>query len=501
MMVGVETTDPASGQSKLALEPQKRPMIVEDLLRHTSGLVYGDGGATAVHKLYRDSGLYDRGLARDATLKEFVTRVSRLPLAHQPGEAWEYGHSADVLGRVIEVASGQPFDQFLDSRLFQPLGMVDTGFWVPPEKVARLIDPPAGARMLPDRDVTKPTTLFSGGGGLVSTAADFLRFSQMLLNGGELDGVRILSPATVRRMTTNALPSDIRFADGSTFGLGFAIRSDAAWSTVPGSVGSFTWGGAWGTSFWVDPAEQLIAIQLTHVAPDKVAQIRGAFRNLTYGAFLIPDRGGPAPANAPAAIDHAALAALAGTYTFPASSSRDKHAPFGGLGIEIGMQDGLIKVVSPVRGAPAARAGVRANDIITHLDDEATQGMTLNKALAKMRGLVDTEIRLRIARKGQDAPIELTIVRAPIRTASGGAWADLQVAVRNGKLQIEATGALPVLDFEKDAPTAVVPLSSSEFLVDGGDHTRLAFVHDGAGKATSLVLNPGPWEITGQRIN
>jgi CubicO group peptidase (beta-lactamase class C family) len=500
MMVGVERTDPASGETKLALEPQKRPMTIEDLLRHTSGLVY-EGGGTAVHKLYRESGLYDTGLARDGTLKDFVSRLARLPLAHQPGEVWEYGHSSDVLGRVIEVASGQPLDQFLDSRLFQPLGMVDTGFWVPPEKLARLIDAPVGARIRPDRDVTKPTTLFSGGGGLVSTAADYLRFCQMLLNGGELDGARILSPATVRRMTTNALPPDIRFADGSTWGLGFAVRSDSAWSVVPGSVGSFTWGGAWGTYFWVDPAEQLIAIQLIHVVPDKVGQFRGAFRNLTYGAFLVPDRDGPVSANAPAAIDQAAFAAFEGTYAFPASSSRDKHEPFGGLGINIAMQDGLLKVVSPVRDAPAARAGVMANDIITHLDGEAAQGMTVNKALEKMRGPVNTEIRLRIARKGQDAPIELTIVRAPIRAASGGAWTDLQVAVKDGKLQIEASGALPVLDFEKDAPTAVVPLSSNEFRVDGGDHTRLAFLHDGAGKATGLVLNPGPWQITGHRIN
>jgi CubicO group peptidase (beta-lactamase class C family) len=291
MMVGVEAIDPASGQSRLALELQKRPMTVEDLLRHTSGLVYFDHGNTAVHKLYRESGLYVKGLARDGTLKDFVSRLARLPLAHQPGEVWEYGHSADVLGRVIEVASGRPLDQFLDSRLFKPLGMVNTGFWVPPEKLARLIDPPVGAAILPDRDVSKPTTLFSGGGGLVSTAADYLRFCQMLLNGGELDGVRILSPATVRRMITNSLPPDIHFASGdmgprgsATFGLGFGIRSDAASSWVPGSVGSFSWSGVWGTYFWVDPAEQLIAIQLIQVATD-FGRFTPPFRNLTYGAF------------------------------------------------------------------------------------------------------------------------------------------------------------------------------------------------------------------------
>jgi CubicO group peptidase (beta-lactamase class C family) len=500
MMVGVETTDPASGETKLALEPQKRPMTVEDLLRHTSGLVYFDRGNTAVHKLYRESGLYVTGLARDSTLKDFVSRLARLPLAHQPGEVWEYGHNPEVLGRVIEVASGQPLDHFLDSRLFKPLRMVDTGFWVPPEKLARLVAPPVGAPILPDRDVTKPTTLFAGA-GLVSTAADYLRFCQMLLNGGELDGARILSPATVRRMTTNSLPANIRFAlspgDGSTFGLGFGIRSDAARSTVPGSVGSFFWSGHWGTYFWVDPAEQLTAIQLIHVVPDKAGQSFGPFRNLTYGAFQVPDQGLPVSATAPTSIDQAALAAFEGTYRFASSSSRDKQEPFGGLGIEVTMQDGGVKVVSPIRDAPAAKAGVMANDIITHLDDEATRGITLNQALEKMRGPVDTKIRLRIVRKGRDEPIELTIVRAPIRLQGS----DLQAAVIDGKLQIEASGDLPVLDFEKGAAITVAPMSGNEFVVDGGDHTRLAFERDAAGKATRLVLNPGPRQITGQRIN
>jgi CubicO group peptidase (beta-lactamase class C family) len=496
MMVGVETTDPASGQSKLALEPQKRPMTVEDLLRHTSGLVYREGN-TAAHKLYGQSGVRD--LARDSSLQHFVSLVARLPLAHQPGEVWEYSPSVDVLGRVIEVASGQPLDQFLDNRLFKPLGMVDTGFWVPPEKVARLVDPPVGAEILFDRDITKPTTLFSGGGGLVSTAADYLRFCQMLLNGGELDGVRILSPATVRRMTTNALPPGIRFAGGagtvigplggSTFGLGFGIRSDAGGSGVPGSVGSFTWGGAWGTYFWVDPAEQLIAIQLIQVAPDN---FRAPFRNLTYGALRAGDGGVPSPVT----LDPATLVAFEGTYRFSSFSAHDKQEPFGGLGIQIAMQDGLLKVLSPIRDAPAAKAGVMANDIITHLDDEATQGMTLNQALDKMRGPINTKIRLRIVRKAQDAPIELTIVRAPIRLQG----VDLQVAVNDGKLQIEASGT-PILDFEKGAPITVVPMSRNEFFVDGGDHTHIVFSRDEVGKATGLVLSPGPWQITGQRIN
>jgi CubicO group peptidase (beta-lactamase class C family) len=257
-MVGVETADPSGGQSK----PQKRPMTVEDLLRHTAGMVYGVGETKVerlYHSLYGPTGVY----RRDKTLADFISGLAKLPLAHQPGEVWDYGISVDVLSRVIEVASGQPFDQFLQTRLFSPLNMVDTGFYVPKEKLSRLVEPPIGGRGGPPdsvlSDVTTPTRLLSGGGGLVSTASDYLRFGQMLLNGGELDGVRILSPATVQRMTTNALPSDIRFAGyvsaivgplgGSTWGLGFAIRNDPAWSMVPGSVGSFNWMGTSGTIF------------------------------------------------------------------------------------------------------------------------------------------------------------------------------------------------------------------------------------------------------------
>jgi CubicO group peptidase (beta-lactamase class C family) len=189
-MVAVERKDPVTGAIEHAREPQKRPMTVEDLLRHTAGLTH-DGG---------DIKLIDRIWRRNTTLAEFVAALAQLPLAYQPGEVWAYSWAVDVLGRVVEVASSQPLDQFLDSRLFKPLGMVDTGFWVPPEKLARLIDPPVGFRGRPPMwDVTQPTTLFSGGGGLVSTAADYLRFCQMLLNGGELDGVRIVKAATVRR--------------------------------------------------------------------------------------------------------------------------------------------------------------------------------------------------------------------------------------------------------------------------------------------------------------
>ncbi|WP_315836886.1 serine hydrolase [Bradyrhizobium prioriisuperbiae] len=514
MMVAVETTDPASGQSKLTLEPQKRPMTVEDLLRHTAGLDYGIAG-TKVGRLYFKSFHGQAGVfRRDNTLADFVSALARLPLVHQPGEVWDYSLADDVLARVIEVASSQPFDQFLERRLFKPLNMVDTGFFVPEAKLSRLVDPPAGGWGGPPdsvmADVTRPTRLFSGGGGLVSTAADYLRFGQMLLNGGELDGVRILSSATVRRMTTNSRPPDIRFAGfasglvgpqaGSTWGLGFAVRSDATSSVVPGSVGSFSWMGVSGTYFWVDPAEQLVVVQMIHMRGGS-GPFQGMFRHLTYGAFHVPEHG----VTAPVRIDAATLAAYAGTYAFSSTSSRNKQAPngdvhgFGGLGINLAIENRQVKVVSPIRGMPAARAGIMANDIITHLDDEPLQGLTLDQAIKKMRGPVNTSVRLKVVRKGVEHPIDMSIVRAQVRVA--GVGADLDVTVRDGRLLVEVSGDLPVLDFEKGAAITVAPMSSNEFFVDGGDHTRLAFLRDATGKPTRLVLNPGPWQITGQRIN
>jgi CubicO group peptidase (beta-lactamase class C family) len=238
MRVAVENTDPATGKTERGFDPPKRAMTVRDLLRHTSGLVYpeldfafpergvADAAAEAairhLHSLY---GWADNSYRRDTTMADFVAVLARLPLAHQPGEVWEYGLSADVLGRVIEVASGQPLDLFLQSRIFTPLHMVDTGFYVPQEKLGRLVDAPMAERPRV-WEVTKPAKLFSGGGGLVSTAPDYLRFCQMLLNDGELDGVRLLGPQTVRQMTTDALPTDIRIfgneigpVAGRSFGL------------------------------------------------------------------------------------------------------------------------------------------------------------------------------------------------------------------------------------------------------------------------------------------
>jgi CubicO group peptidase (beta-lactamase class C family) len=494
MMVTVERKDPVTGAIEHVREPQKRPMTVEDLLRHTAGLVLRREDFRAIEGVFRP----------DKTLADFVSALAKLPLAHQPGEVWAYSWSFDVLGRVIEVASGQPLDRFLENHLFEPLGMVDTGFWVPPEKASRLVDRPAGPGWIV-WDVTKPTTLFRGGGGLMSTAADYLRFCQMLLNGGELDGVRILKAATVGRMTTNALPPGIGFAGefimgpkaGSTWGLGFAVRNDPDRSlVVPGAVGSFSWSGILGTYFWVDPGEQLIAVQLIQVAPDTGGPFEQIFRDLTYGALSVPGRGVPASAAAPVAIDAATLATYAGTYAFSSISSRDQQEPFGGLGIDVRVAGGRARVNSTVRDMPAAKAGVIGNDIITHVDGEPLQGLTLPQVLEKLRGPVNSTAHLTIIRQGQDQPIEISIGRALIRAAG-----TLQVAVTDGKLRIKASGTLPVLDFDLGAWVAVSAISDKEFFVDGSDQTRLAFERDEAGKPARLVLNPGPWQITGQRIN
>jgi hypothetical protein len=220
---------------------------------------------------------------------------------------------------------------------------------------------------------------------------------------------------------------------------------------------------------------------------------------MTYGAFLVPDQG--APASTP--IDQAALAAFEGTYRFESSSSRDRQKrarrEFVGLGVDVAINNDGLTVLSPIPNAPAVKAGIMAGDVITHLDGETTRGKRLDQLIEKMRGSADSRIHVRIARQGQGAPIELEIVRARFQVA--GAGADLQVAARNGALAIEAKGALPVLDFEKGAPIAVVPASRDEFFVDGGNHTRLAFQHDAVGKMTGLVLNPGPSQIMGERID
>lgn len=497
MQVGVAKTDSATGKPEIELGPAKREMTVRDLLRHTSGLVYPPQFVDSpIHRLYAKA-----VFRRDKTLADFTASLANLPLAHQPGEVWEYSHGVDVLGRVVEVASGEPFDQFLQDRIFGPLHMVDTGFYVPEEKLGRLVDPPDEQR--PSLwDVTIRPKLFSGGGGLVSTAPDYLRFCQMLLNGGELDGARILTAQSVQMMTTNSLPPDIRFvgdfvgpAAGSGWGLGFAIRTDPANSFIPGSVGSYTWGGLWGTYFWVDPAEKLVAVQMIQLSSGGDPYL-AALRHLTYGALTVPAQ---PPAPSPATMNAEELADYAGTYDFGSSTSaRDKRISRGGVGIaSVAMEDGALKVIGVVEGGPADIGGIVPGDLITQIDDATVKDMTFTEAITKVRGAVGSTVRLRILRKGQDSSVEVTLARAPVRSRE----VELRAHVDNGWLVVESVGAWPILDFEKGKPLEMTSQADGVFALDAGDHTRIAFTRDSTGKVCEAVLNPGPWEQRGRRLD
>jgi Beta-lactamase/PDZ domain len=416
---------------------------------------------------------------------------------HQPGEVWEYSIGFDVLGRVIEVVSGQTFDQFLQSRLFAPLHMVDSGFSVPADKLARLVAVP-GAQPLPlsDGDVGKPQTFFSGGGGIVSTVPDFLRFCQMLLNGGELDGVRILKPETVRLMTTNSLPPDIHLAGheagpvfGTGWGLGFAIRTNPDFSWIPGAVGSFNWQGSWGTFFSVDPVQKLILVMM-------MQRRQYSENGLPYTALKVPEA--PAP-RASGRLNAAALTEYVGRYVFGGStSSLDRQTSVadgnGWTGLEsVVVETRGLRVIKPVDAGPAARAGVLAGDLITAIDDASIEGLTLESAFGRISGPVNATIKLKITRQGQNDPLVVAFAReaVPLRSVQ------LQIRVADGKLVVKATGGWSILDFDRGQPTPVAVLSRDEFYVESGDHTRIAFIRDAAGKVNGAVLNPGPWEQRG----
>jgi CubicO group peptidase (beta-lactamase class C family) len=278
----------------------RRTMTVQDLLRHTSGLTYAGFGDTAVQMIWRDADLMND----TQTNADLVGKLAQLPLLFEPGTAWEYSMSTDVLGRVVEVVSGQDLAEFVAAHISGPLGMTDTAFEAAGEKAARVAEPQTDASGVrpPMRSVARPHRWASGGGGLVSTAADYLRFSQMLLNGGELDGVRLLAPKTIRHMASNHLPPNCGYGDtarerfgalapvpemGYGFGLGFCVRTQPGMSPVPGSVGEFFWGGVTGTYFWIDPAEDLVAIFLSQ-APDRRLYYRYLSRQLVYAAITGP---------------------------------------------------------------------------------------------------------------------------------------------------------------------------------------------------------------------
>jgi CubicO group peptidase (beta-lactamase class C family) len=268
-------------------------MTVQDLLRHTSGLTYGVFGSSAVDELYKKSNIF-----ASKSLAEMVATIASLPLAHQPGEFWEYSVSTDVLGRIVEVVSGMELDRFVAERITGPLKMTGTGFYLNASQAARLAR--ADSAIMLNADPTAKPAVLSGGGGMLSTAGDYARFCQMLLNGGELDGVHILAPKTVALMTSDQLPpaterhtSVAALLDafgptpemGTSFGLGFAVRTDAGRNPVPGSVGDFSWAGIYGTYFWVDPQEKLIAVLMMQVPRATNVPYWRQTRTLVYQAL------------------------------------------------------------------------------------------------------------------------------------------------------------------------------------------------------------------------
>ncbi|MBW8816036.1 MAG: beta-lactamase family protein [Caulobacterales bacterium] len=294
----------AAGVDPYLTTPPVRPMQVVDLLRHTSGLTYGFQNRTNVDAAYRKLKLED--MHGDHDLEGFIQRLAKLPLEFSPGEAWNYSVSTDVCGYLVQKLCGKPLDQVLQERIFAPLRMVDTGFHVPEGQQGRFAAcynaAPGGKLKLQD-DAQKspylaPPALLSGGGGLVSTAADYMRFATMLVNGGELDGARILAPKTVRLMASNHLPggqdltqlSRSLFSEstnaGIGFGLGFAVVFDPAQTLIPCSKGEFYWGGAASTAFWVDPLEKVTAVFMTQLLPSSTYPIRRELRTLAYSALM-----------------------------------------------------------------------------------------------------------------------------------------------------------------------------------------------------------------------
>lgn len=273
----------------LELVAQTRPITIHDLLRHTSGLTYGFTGNSPVQRLYVEKLFQRRGMSS----AEFCADLAALPLMWQPGEQFEYSHATDVIGRVVEIVSGQPLGDFLQEKIFAPLGMVDTSFHVPTDKLHRLAegyakDPVTGkdVRLI---DVRSAPGFQSGGGGLVSTIADYARFMQMLAGGGSLDGVRILAPRLIQFMASDHLDADVRIdrtllPPGNRFGLGFAVRTQTGIAPSPGSLDEYFWGGLAGTAFWISPRDNLFAIMMVQ-APEQRDHFRLLFRTLVYAAL------------------------------------------------------------------------------------------------------------------------------------------------------------------------------------------------------------------------
>ncbi|MFO1159717.1 MAG: serine hydrolase domain-containing protein [Reyranellaceae bacterium] len=284
MKVGTEKIGP-DGKPVLHRADPDRAMTVQDLLRHTSGLTYGSRGVGLINQSYIDARIGNRAMSN----QELVTALSGLSLKFSPGARWEYGVSTDVLGRLVEVIDGKPLGEALSARIFQPLGMADSGFQVPTDKLARAAQPgprPNGQPMTPRFAVNDGAKYQSGGGGLTSTMEDYLRFTAMLANQGEFAGKRLLGKQTVAFMTSDHTGARPGRPPGLGFGLGFEVRTRTGDSALPGSVGEYGWAGNAGTLFWIDPREQLTAIYMVQVSdPDRIA-LRNQFRTMVQAAII-----------------------------------------------------------------------------------------------------------------------------------------------------------------------------------------------------------------------
>ena len=292
--------------------PLSRPMLIVDLLRHTSGLTYGFQQRSNVDAAYREAKIGE--VEKAGTLQTMIEGLAKIPLEFSPGDAWNYSVATDVIGYLIGKISGQPFEQFVKERILKPLGMNDTDFHVPAEKAHRLAacysaqggtafhatDRKDGLTLQDDPATSSflsPPSFISGGGGMVSTAADYLIFCRALLNGGQLGDVRLIGPKTLALMTSNHLPGGLDLPgmsrslfseatyNGIGFGLGFAVTMDPAKTLIPGSSGEYNWGGAATTSFWIDPAEELITIFMTQVLPSSAYPQRRELRTMVYAAI------------------------------------------------------------------------------------------------------------------------------------------------------------------------------------------------------------------------
>jgi len=292
MKVGVEKADPAGGKPTLELTPARRPITIQDLMRHTSGITYGFFGNSLVKHAYVEAGV----MKGDFTNAEFAERIAKLPLHYQPGTTWDYSHSTDILGRVVEVASGMSLYQYEKQRILDPLGMKDTNFYVTDAaKQSRIAEPFPNDRTIGiDAVFGDPRVAGkweSGGGGMMSTAMDYARFLQMMLSGGVLDGKRILSPKTVAFMTSDhvtdgVVPGPLYLPGaGYGFGLGFAVRRTTGGAADSGSAGDYTWNGVGGTHFWVDPKEDMFVVFMIQ-SPRQRPHYMSVIRNMVYAAVV-----------------------------------------------------------------------------------------------------------------------------------------------------------------------------------------------------------------------